>query len=94
MTKLKIIYESQFKRDYKTAKKRGLNLERMAEVIEMLANCIPLPPKFRDHKLENSRKYKDMWECHIEPNWLLVYQIVGDALVLRLVRTGTHSDLF
>ena len=58
MTKLKIIYESQFKRDYKIAKKRGLNIERMAEVIEMLADRIPLPPKCRDHKLENSRKYK------------------------------------
>ena len=94
MTKLKIIYESQFKRDYKIAKKRGLNIERMAEVIEMLADRIPLPPKCRDHKLENSRKYKNMRECHIESNWLLVYQVVDDALVLRLVRTGTHSDLF
>ncbi len=94
MTKLKIIYESQFKRDYKIAKKRGLNIERMAEVIEMLADRTPLPPKCRDHKLENSRKYKNMRECHIESNWLLVYQVVDDALVLRLVRTGTHSDLF
>ena len=94
MNKLKIIYEGQFKRDYKLAVKRGLNPDTLAEIISMLAEGIPLPPKNRDHKLVSLRKYKNMRECHIEADWLLVYQIINDALILRLVRTGTHSDLF
>ena len=94
MTKLKIMYEGQFKRDYKLAVKSGLNPDRLAEVISMLAEQKTLPLKNRDHKLVSSRNYKNMRECHIEADWLLIYQIVSDALILRLIRTGTHSDLF
>ncbi len=94
MLKLKIIYEGQFKRDYKLAVKRGLNPGALAEVVSILADKKSLPPKNRDHKLVSSRRYKNMRECHIEPDWLLIYQVVDDALILRLVRTGTHSDLF
>lgn len=91
---LRIEYLGQFKKDYKQAVKRGCNPKLLAEVIEMLANQQPLPPKYRDHKLSNSREYKDMRECHIQPDWLLVYQVVEEKLILRLIRTGTHSDLF
>ena len=94
MTKLKIIYEGQFKRDYKLAVKRGLNPDALAEIVSMLADKETLPPKNRDHKLVSSRRYKNMRECHIEADWLLIYQIIDNALILRLVRTGTHSDLF
>jgi len=94
MSKLKIIYEKQFKRDYKLAVKRGLNPDSLAEVVSMLAEQKTLPLKNRDHKLVSSRNYKNVRECHIEADWLLIYQIISDALILRLIRTGTHSDLF
>ena len=90
---LKVEYQGQFKKDYKLALRRGLKPELLEEVISMLVNEIPLPPKYRDHALVNSKKYKDMRECHIQPDWLLIYQIVHEALVLRLIRTGSHSDL-
>ena len=91
---LKIEFTGQFKKDYKQALKRGCNPQKMETVIELLAKEQPLPPKYRDHPLTNSRNYKDMRECHIEPDWLLVYQVFQDILILRLIRTGTHSDLF
>ena len=64
------------------------------EVVSLLINEQPLPEKYRDHALTNSRDYKGMRECHIEPDWLLVYKVYQDMLILRLIRTGTHSDLF
>lgn len=60
----------------------------------MLLNEEALPKQYRDHALVNSRNYKNMRECHIEPDWLLVYQIVQETLILKLIRTGSHSDLF
>ena len=70
---LKIEYQGQFKKDYKLVLRRGLKQEKLEEVISMLANEIPLPAKYRDHALINSRKYKDMRECHIQPDWLMLY---------------------
>ena len=63
-------------------------------VVTLLVNEQHLPEKYRDHALTNSRNYKDMRECHIEPDWLLVYKISKETLILRLIRTGSHSDLF
>ena len=91
---LKIEYQGQFKKDYKAAVKRGLDISLLTEVITLLANEEPLPPKYRDHALTNSRNYKNVRECHIQPDWLLVYQTDHDRLILTLIRTGTHSDLF
>lgn len=91
---LKPEYTGQFKKDYKLAIKRGCKPSKLQEVIELLCAEQPLPEKYRDHALVNSREYKDMRECHIEPDWLLVYKIYQDRLILRLIRTGTHSDLF
>lgn len=91
---LKLEFTGQFKRDYKLAVKRGCNPDALQAVITMLANETPLPEKYRDHALTNSRDYKGMRECHIEPDWLLVYKIYRDSLILKLIRTGTHSDLF
>ena len=84
----------QFKRDYKLAVKRGCDPKKMETVISMLCNEGTLPESYRDHALTNSRNYKDMRECHIQPDWLLVYKIVNERLILKLIRTGTHSDLF
>jgi mRNA interferase YafQ len=91
---LKPEFTGQFKKDYKLAIKRGCKPEAIQEVITLLVNEQPLPDKYRDHALVNSRNYKDMRECHIEPDWLLVYKIVRKNLILKLIRTGTHSDLF
>ena len=91
---LKPEFTGQFKRDYKLAVRRGCDPKKLETVIELLCRGAGLPEGYRDHQLTNSRNYKGMRECHIEPDWLLVYQIVEDALILRLIRTGSHSDLF
>ena len=81
-----------FTKDYKQAMKRGLKIELLDELITLLANGKELPRKNRDHALTgNWSRYR---ECHISPDWLLIYRIDGDVLVLTLARTGTHSDLF
>ncbi len=91
---LKIQYHSQFKRDYKLAVKRGLNINNLLTVIKMLANEQTLPEKYRDHALIDTNKYKKVRECHIQSDWLLIYKIDDNILTLELIRTGTHSDLF
>ncbi len=84
----------QFKKDYKLAVKRGCNIKELEIVIELLCKEQPLPPEYKDHALQNSKNYKAVRECHIQPDWLLVYKVIKDRLVLSLIRTGTHSDLF
>ena len=91
---LKVAFTGQFKKDYKLAVKRGCDPKELEKVITLLVNEQPLPEKYRDHALTNPRDYKDMRECHIEPDWLLVYKVVKETLILRLIRTGSHSDLF
>lgn len=91
---LKPEFTGQFKRDYKLALKRGCRPEALQEVVTLLCSEEPLPEKFRDHALMNSRNYKGVRECHIEPDWLLIYQIQQELLILKLIRTGSHSDLF
>lgn len=83
---------SKFKKDYKLAKKRGYDLSLLKEVIDILANGEKLPEKYYDHTLAG--EYNGCRECHILPDWLLVYRIEKDLLILGLTRTGTHSDLF
>lgn len=90
---LTIKYQAAFKRDYKRIVKRGGYDTRLLEqVIELLAEQKPLPEKFRDHDLTGN--YKGCRECHIQPDWLLVYEVNNDELILYLIRTGSHSDLF
>lgn len=91
---LKVEFTGQFKKDYKQAIKRGCDPKELETVITFLVNEQPLPEKYRDHALTNSRNYKDMRECHIEPDWLLVYKVLKETLILRLIRTGSHGDLF
>lgn len=87
---LNIQYRNIFKKDVKLAKKRGKNTEKLKEVIKFLLEEKPLPPKYRDHPLVGN--YVGRRECHIEPNWLLIYKKEPNALILE--RTGTHADLF
>lgn len=91
---LKPVFSGQFKRDYKLALKRGCDPKKLESVILMLCQELPLPSTYRDHALVNSRQYKNVRECHIEPDWLLIYRIEKDQLILQLLRTGSHSDLF
>lgn len=91
---LKPQFTAQFKRDYKAAIKRGCDPQKLADVVSLLCQEKSLPAAYRDHSLTNSRNYKDMRECHIQPDWLLIYQTKKDILVLQLIRTSSHSDLF
>ncbi len=81
---------AQFRRDVKLAQKRGKDMAKLRELILLLIEGGPLPPRYKDHPLAG--EWKDFRECHIEPDWLLIYKIDGDDL--HLVRTGGHSDLF
>lgn len=87
---LRIVYEGQFKKDYKLAQKRGKNISKLTAIINLLINEEPLPPKNRNHRLTGN--WNNAWECHIEPDWLLIYE--KSSIEIILVRTGTHSDLF
>jgi mRNA interferase YafQ len=87
---LKPIYLRQFERDLKLAQQRGKNIDKLKEIIKLLVEEIALPAKNRNHKLKGT--FKDYFECHIEPDWLLIYKKTITEIIL--VRTGTHSDLF
>lgn len=89
---LTIRYESTFKKDYKRIVRRGYDPRLMEAVIGLLAEQKGLPPKYNDHALIGN--YKGFRECHIAPDWLLIYRISEQELLLVLTRTGTHSDLF
>lgn len=88
----KIKVSSRFKKDLKTIQKRGYDLSLIKDVITILSSGDNLPDKYRDHSLNG--EWSDFRECHILPDWLLIYKIDDDVLVLTLTRTGTHSDLF
>jgi len=85
-------YTAKFKRDYKAVKSRGYDVRLLKEAIALLVEEQPLSPKYRDHALKGD--YAGHRECHITPDWLLVYRIEQSLLILELTRTGTHSDLF
>ena len=89
---LTIRYETTFKKDFKRIVKRGYDIRLLERVIELLVNEQSLPEKYKDHALRGD--YTDCRECHITPDWLLIYQIKNKELVLTLTRTRTHSDLF
>ena len=92
MIKYNIVQTTKFKKDLKLAKKRGYNLSLLSEVVDLLAEGKSLPEKHNDHTLIGN--YVGCRECHITPDWLLIYEISNDELILYLTRTGTHSDLF
>ena len=84
------VYTRKFEKDLAKARKRGNDLEKIKEVIRALINEEALNPRCRNHKLRGD--YQDRWECHIEPDWLLIYMVDEDRIIFE--RTGTHSDLF
>lgn len=91
-TKYTLKFTTKFKKDIKLAKKRGLKIELLKEVVTILANGESLPEKNKDHSLDGN--WMGYRECHVLPDWILIYCIKEDVLVLTLSRTGTHSDLF
>ena len=90
--KYEVKFTNQFKKDIKLAKKQNKDLNKLFDVVNILAEGGILEAKYRDHDL--SGEYKGTRECHVEPDWLLVYEIQNDVLVLMLYRLGTHSELF
>ena len=92
--KYKIKYTNDFKKNYKKIVRQGKDIEKLKIVINKLANGLELEEKYQNHLLTNSKHYKNCGECHIEPDWLLVYRYIDEELVLVLVSTGSHSELF
>lgn len=90
--KYRIKYTKKFKKDVKRVQKRGYRIPLLTEVIKKLASGEKLPARYHDHQLTGN--YEGCRECHITPDWLLIYEIAEDELFLYLTRTGTHSDLF
>lgn len=89
---LTIKYQTAFKKDYKRVKKRGYDIRLLEKVVDMLAAGKSLLAEYKDHSL--SGDFNGCRECHISPDWLLVYEIIEKELLLYLMRTGTHSDIF
>lgn len=89
---LKPFPSNRFRRDVKIAARRGLDVEILKKVVGLLENEIPLPEKFRDHALTGD--WTGFRECHLRPDWLLIYRVEQERAILHLARTGTHSDLF
>lgn len=87
-----VIYTGQFKRSFKKCVKRGLNVKTFTDALDILQEKGSLPPEYRPHKLTG--QYSGCWECHLEPDWLLIWRQDDVVLELILVDTGTHSDLF
>ena len=92
MTKYTIKYTTQFKKDYKLAKRQNKDIQLLKDLVDLLADGRPLPEKYNDHPLQGN--WKGFRECHILPDWRLIYKQEQEVLVLTMVRTGSHSDLF
>ena len=89
---LKLYQTKDFHKDLKRLRRRGYDMSKLDEILAKLQNEEPLAPKYRDHAMKGDCKgYRD---CHIEPDWLLIYKINNNELILTALRTGTHSDLF
>ncbi|MCI8884516.1 MAG: type II toxin-antitoxin system YafQ family toxin [Dorea sp.] len=89
---LELVTTGQFRKDYKRVKKRGYDISLLEEVIDLLLNNQPLDERYRDHSLIGN--YEGFRECHILSDWLLIYAVDKEQLILTASRTGTHSDLF
>lgn len=90
--KYEVDFTTQFKKDLKLLRKQGKDESKLHKVVDMLANGDELPQKYRDHQLVG--EYVGCRDCHIEPDWVLIYKKKDETLVLLLTRTGSHSDLF
>ena len=94
MTKYEIKYSNTFKKSLKKINKQGKDIEKLFVIIKKLAAKEELDPKHKNHMLKDDKYYKNCGECHIEPDWLLIYQYNENEIILLLVDTGSHSQLF
>ena len=93
-TKYGVITSNKFNKQLKKIIKQGKKIEKLSIVVKKLANGEILETKYKDHALNDTKYYRNCRECHIEPDWLLIYQIKDNELILLLIATGTHSELF
>ena len=93
-TKYKVKYTSRFKKEFKKMLKQGKDENKILEVLNNLANGIELDAKYKNHRLLDDKTFLNCYECHITPDWLLVYTKYNNELILLLFATGSHSDLF
>ena len=93
-TKYLVKSTSKFNRDLKRVYKQGKNISKLELVVKKLANGEQLDVKYKNHNLIDNKYYKNCSECHIEPDWLLIYQYIDNELILLLINTGSHSELF
>lgn len=93
-TKFEIHLSKKFKKNYKKLLKQGKDMTKLTKVVKTLANGNELDAKYMDHALVNNNHYKNARECHIEPDWLLVYTYIDNKLIIYILETGSHSDLF
>lgn len=91
--KYNLKYSNDFKKNYKKIKKQGKDINKLKYVIDMLSKQQELEAKYKDHKLVDNKYFKDCRECHVEFDWLLVYQYNDNDLILLLVNTGSHSEV-
>ena len=92
-TKYEIKITKKFKANYKKIKKQNKDTNKLIYIITKLANKEQLEIKYQDHALNNSKKYKDCHDCHIEPDWILIYKYLDNELILLLVATGSHNEI-
>ncbi len=93
-TKYHVQYTNRFKKEFKKLLKQGKDEAKFLEVLKVIANGGELDEKYKNHKLINDKVFKDCIECHITPDWLLIYKIQDNELILLLFATGSHSELF
>ena len=91
--KYNIDFTSNFKKQYKKVIKQGKDEKKFLAILNKLANLEPLEAKYKDHYLYNDKHYNNCRECHIEPDWLLIYQYQDNKIVLMLIATGSHSEI-
>lgn len=90
--KYEVKFTSRFKKDYRLLQRRGYDMDKLLDVIDLLRDGSELPPQYKDHPLRG--EYAGHRDCHIEPDWVLIYFRNESTLVLSMTRTGTHSDVF
>lgn len=93
MTSYKVKYSKEFKKSLKKVIKQGKDIDKLLDVVNLLSKKEDLDPKYRDHSLLNDKRFKNCRDCHIEPDWLLIYKYLDDEIILLLVNTGSHSEV-
>ena len=93
-TKYGVVTSNKFNKQLKKIIKQGKDLKKLSDVVKKIANGKTLETKYKDHALQDTKYYRNCRECHIEPDWLLVYKFKDDEIILYLVETGSHSDIF